>query len=52
METQSSLVVVAMYGWSKTNKCITSSPYKNVDVGEKIGDLLDIQSGGAQSRVV
>ena len=36
-------------GWNKTNKCITSSPSKNVDVGEKIGDLLDIQSGGAQA---
>ena len=37
------------YGWNKTNKCITSSPSKNVDVGKKIGDLLDIQSGGAQA---
>ena len=37
------------YGWNKTNKCITSSPSKNVDVGEKIGDLLDIQSSCAQA---
>ena len=26
-----------------------TSPSRNVDVGEKIGDLLDIQSGGAQA---